>query len=203
MKRILATKRELELEEEKKRRATSVEEATKEKAWWLNPRHSLFFAFYFDPKSPSFLQATQSGVRAGFAEEYSSQLLSTMPKWLVAKFAAVNPLLDKAVRNLGDMLDLPSQTQAIGAFGPLFKKKGKKKTNEPIMVYNPSLLKIKADTSEFVAERIGRDTWAPKVADNNNVFNVVLFANDQRTKIAKRIIRGGSARDTASAPKAD
>lgn len=203
MKRILATKRDLEREENKKKREIESAESAKEKAWWLNPRHSLFFAYYFDPKSPTFLQVTQSGIRAGFAEEYSAALLSKMPNWLEAKFAKVNPLLDKAVRNLEGVLDLPSMTQAMGAFGPIFKKKGKKKTNEPVMVYNPSLLKIKADTSEFVAERLGRDTWGPKVADNNNIFNVVLFANDQRTKIAKRIIGGGSARDTASAPKAD
>lgn len=166
--------------------------------WVADPRQQLFLAYYLDPKSTTFSNALQSAVRAGFSLEYAENIMAKMPDWLAEKVGNSRMLM-KAERNLDEALDLPSKTQAMGAFGPLFKKEGKGKNAKktPIMVHNSSLLKLKISTSEFIAERVGRDKYAPKIPDGGNTFNVVIFANDQRNKIAKRIIGGGSLGSTA------
>lgn len=193
MIRVLATPRQLEAEELKRK-------ADEEKKWWLEPRHTLFFAYYFNPKSETFMNLAQSGVKAGFSEEYGNKLLTNMPDWLASKMRIrLNPLVSIAVKNLEELLRLPSMTQAMGAFGPVYekigkKKKGKTQPKKAVMVHNVGLLKIKADATEFALERLHRAEYAPKVAEVNNNFNTInVFGNDQRTKIAKRIIGGGSA----------
>lgn len=118
-----------------------------------DPRQATFLALYLDPKSETFSNVLQSGLKAGFSKEYSENLTSLMPAWLSESIGELN-MLSKAERNLDSMLDLEVKVQAMGAFGPIFEKKGKKKI--PVMVINPKLLNIKKDTSFFVAERIGR-----------------------------------------------
>jgi len=38
--------------------------------------------YYLDPQSDTFSNITQSGIKAGFSEEYSKNLTGCMPKWL-------------------------------------------------------------------------------------------------------------------------
>lgn len=202
MIRVLATPRQLQAEELKRK-------ADEEKKWWLEPRHTFFFAYYFNPKSETFMNLAQSGVKAGFDETYARGLLSNMPDWLASKMRVrLNPLVSVAVKNLEELLSLPSMTQAMGAFGPVYekvgkKKKGKAQAKKAIMVHNIGLLKIKADATEFALERLNRAEYGPKVAEVNNNFNINVFGNDQRTKIAKRIIGGGSVGGPASKEQAD
>lgn len=118
-----------------------------------DPRSAAFLGLYLDPKSETFSNATQSALKAGYSEEYAKNITALMPAWLSESIGELQ-MLSKAERNLDAMLDLTTKVQAMGAFGPIFEKKGKKKI--PIMVENPKLLNIKKDTSFFVAERIGR-----------------------------------------------
>lgn len=134
-----------------------------------DPRQSLFLGYYLDPKSPTFSNALQSGLKAGFAQEYAENIMSLMPDWLserIEKYKG-SRLLEKAERNLDEILDLPNMVQAMGAFGPLWKGKGADK--EPIMVHATSLLKIKNDASQFIAERIGRKRYGEKAIDPTSV----------------------------------
>lgn len=139
-----------------------------------DPRQALFLSYFLDQKSESFSKIMQSGIRAGFSEEYSKNLMSLMPKWLSNSIEDTS-LLDRAVRNLSETLDLKEEVQAMGAFGPIFAKqikiekfkdkKGKIKTRNkiekvPVMVINPKLLKIKTDVSQFIAETVGRSRFA-------------------------------------------
>lgn len=167
----------------------------------LDPRQMVFLSYYLDPKSKTFGNAKQSAIRANYSEQYADVILSKLPDWMREKIGNSGMLL-KAEKNLAELLELPSQTQAMGAFGPIYEKikvKGQKKPGKKaVMTHNIGLLKIKSDVSQFVAERIGRAVYGPKVADNVNNLNVVIFANDQRNKIAKRIIGGGSVSDIPS-----
>jgi len=151
-----------------------------------DPRQALFLAYYIDPKSESFGNATQSGLRAGFERTYAENLKNKMPYWLSRKVEDFksNRLLEKAERNLEEIMDLPSKIQAMGAFGPIYTKegKGKKAKKVPIMVYSSGLLKVKNDASKFVAEKIGRGKYAkeepgtPPLGTVTNYTQIIINA---------------------------
>ncbi len=152
---------------------TQLKKGEQANQWGADPRQQLFISYYMDPKSATFSNALQSALKAGYAQEYAESILSLMPDWLSEKLGKIRTsgLLEKAERNLDEILDLPSKIQAIGAFGPLFKKKSKRvkekgkivtkkvDTDEPIMVHATGLLKVKADVTKFVAERVGKKKY--------------------------------------------
>lgn len=175
--------------------------------WIADPRQQLFLAYYLDPKSSTFSNALQSALKAKFAPEYAENIMNLMPTWLSEKLGN-HPALLKAERNLEEALDLPSKTQAMSMYGPVFERKEikvkvklkngktkiktKKVNGNAVMVFNPSLLKLKLDTSQFVAERIGRNKWGPKEPEGGNILNVIVFSNDQLRRVATRVIGGGN-----------
>ena len=171
----------------------------------LDPRQNVCWGFYVDPKSETFSNATASAIKAGYPQVSARQI--TTEKWFHEKVVRMN-MLSKAERNLDEFLDLPSKTQAMGAFGPLFEirqekrrgKDGKTKTvnipmlNKPIMVHNAGLLTLKQRTTEFIAERVGRKRYGTKEVPGGNMYNVIIFADEQRARIAKRIMEGSVRR---------
>lgn len=183
--------------------------------WIADPRQQLFLAYYLDPKSPTFANALQSGLKAGFAQNYAENIMSDQPTWLMEKLEIKSPMLLKAERNLDEMMELPSQTQAMGAFGPIFEKtkeqdgfykNGKpkfKKVKKPVYAFNANLLKIKNDASKFVAERIGRDRWGLKTPELEQPLTVNIFSHEQHLKIAQRVIGEGSANNKSGKRKSD
>ena len=64
-----------------------------------DPRQSLFLANYLDPKSPTWSNAYQSALSAGYEDEYAKAITAKMPTWLAEK---VNDtyLINKAESNL-------------------------------------------------------------------------------------------------------
>lgn len=145
----------------------------------VDPRQALFLTLFLDPKSETFSNALQSGLKAGFSQEYSENITHLMPAWLSESIGEMQ-MLSKAERNLNTFLDLPTKVQAMGAFGPIFEKKGKKKV--PVMVENPKLLGHKKDVSIFVAERIGRLRYrktdaTPNTPGNGAVPTVAVQVN--------------------------
>ena len=174
--------------------------------WIADPRQQLFLAYYIDPKSKTFANALQSALKAGFAQQYAENILTQMPDWLSEKLGNISPMLLKAERNMEEALEYPTMTQAMSMFGPLYEKKEikvrvknkkgktitkiKKVNGDPVLKHNLGLIKIKQDVSMFVAERTGRNKWG-KDADGANVFNFIVFANDQLKRVATRVIAGG------------
>lgn len=149
-----------------------------------DPRQSYFLAYYLDPKSKTYANALQSALKAGYAQEYAENILSLMPEWLseaIGKYRA-STMLEKAERNLDEMMDLPSKTQAMGMWGPIVDKKTKK----PVMVHNANLLKIKNDASQFVAERIGRKRYG-KTGEAQTV-NFNFYGREQIKRVAARVL---------------
>lgn len=177
--------------------------------WHPDPRQQLFIAYYKDPKSPTFSSARGSAIRAGYTEQYADNIMSNLPDWLLEVVGTVSPLLARAEKNLKEFLELPNETHAMGAFGPVYQKVTKqipngfykngkpkfKSTSEKVavMTLNPSVMKIKQATSHFVAETVGKKIYSKQAGDASNVYNILIFANEQRARIAKRVIRGGSA----------
>lgn len=69
-----------------------------------DPRQALFLSYYLDPKSETFSNCLQSGLKAGFSQEYSENLLNIMPKWLSESIES-SSLLHKAEKRLNQLLD--------------------------------------------------------------------------------------------------
>lgn len=69
-----------------------------------DPRQQLFLAHYLDPKSDTFSNALQSGLKAGYTEEYSKTIVSQLPDWL-SESINDKALLHKAEKRLKQILD--------------------------------------------------------------------------------------------------
>ena len=69
-----------------------------------DPRQALFLAYYLDPKSETFSNAYQSAIRAGYSEEYATNILSQDTDWLSENLRDSN-LLAKAEKRLNQILD--------------------------------------------------------------------------------------------------
>lgn len=125
--------------------------------WRPDPRQSLFLQYYLDPKSETFSNALQSALKAGYEQEYAESILSKGLDWL-AESVGDNQMLYKAEKNLKEFLEMTTLQPVIGAFGPVIDKK----TKQPVIKENSHLLKIKADISKFVTERLNKKKWAQR-----------------------------------------
>lgn len=160
-----------------------------------DPRQALFLTKFLDPQSPTFSNALQSALDAGYEPNYAKNITSTLPAWLVENIGE-SSMLHKAERNLNELLDLEALVPAMGAFGPILTKEvryeeinGKRKKvveKKPVLVINPKLLNIKKDASFFVAERIGKIKYAKQVGHlaPNVIVPVQVNVNDDREKYA-------------------
>lgn len=178
-----------------------------------DPRQQLFLATLLDPKSPTFSNVLRSAMAVGYTESYASVLTTQMPKWLSENLGRLS-MLQKAERNLENVLELTTRVQALGAFGPVFAKEVRKvkvklkngKTvlrnkvlKVPVMKEDVGLLKIKTDASEFIAERIGREVYGKNGGDTPIQNNFFIFNESQRARIARRVL----TRDQPSAGAPD
>lgn len=132
----------------------------------LDNRQAKFLELYLDPDSETFDNALQSGLKAGFTQEYSESITSQMPDWLSEALGRRDQrrksMLEKAERNLNEFLDLNPVVPAMGMLGPIIDKKTKK----PLMKLSPEILKVKEKVTEFVAETLGKEHYGkgPQVA---------------------------------------
>lgn len=66
------------------------------------PQQQLFLKYYLDPKSETFSNYLQTGLRVGFSQQYSESIGALMPDWLADGLgkARRGKLVEKAERNL-------------------------------------------------------------------------------------------------------
>lgn len=69
----------------------------------LNPQQQEFLKNFLDPKSETFSNYLQSGLKAGYSQEYSESISAQMPKWLDEALED-NQLVLKALNNLSEFL---------------------------------------------------------------------------------------------------
>lgn len=124
-----------------------------------DPRQALFLTNYFDPKSETFGNVVKSGIKAGYEETYAANIFVEMPKWLLTYLdrSPYDRMLLKAEKVLEETMEMSVNTIEYKTTG-----KGKDKKTESIVTTNPALVKIKQDSSKFVAERIGKHRWAQR-----------------------------------------
>lgn len=70
----------------------------------LTPQQEIFLAAYTNPKSPTFSNALQSALKAGYSEEYANNITSLLPDWL-SESIGKSKLVQKAERNLDIALE--------------------------------------------------------------------------------------------------
>lgn len=77
-----------------------------------DPRQTLFLKYYLTPGTPLFNNALQSGLKAGYTQEYSESILQKDLKWLASGIAELvgkptdkKNLIAKAKRVLDKSLD--------------------------------------------------------------------------------------------------
>lgn len=149
----------------------------------VDPRQLAFISGYQDPASPTFGNAFQSALAAGYSESYAKNITIQMPDAIVEKLGN-DARVKKAEAHIDEVLDVPILVQAMGAFGPLFERiptgKKNKKTGEeiykrgkPIMVHSTSLMKEKSKIVEIVLPALKKNLYGKehggKVAFNFNI----------------------------------
>lgn len=122
----------------------------------LDPRQDLYLANFLDPHSPTFSNALQSALKAGYAPQYAKTITTRMPEWMQEKVGD-SYLLSIAEDNLKNMLEMVTKAPVISMVGPVKDEKGKVLLKE-----NPNLLRIKADLTKFVVERLNKKKWSPR-----------------------------------------
>jgi hypothetical protein len=71
----------------------------------LTPQQELFLERYTNPKSPTFGNAMQSALTAGYAQEYAENITHLMPEWLSENLGDMRRL-KKAEKNLTEVQNI-------------------------------------------------------------------------------------------------
>src|SRR3990167_2379861 len=118
-----------------------------------DPRQAEFLKHYLDPKSDTFGNATQSGIRAGYTEEYSKTIIGRELDWL-SDYIKDTDLVRKAEKNLNKFL-------------------GEEFSDD----------KIKADITKFVLERLNKAKYSTKqeVEHSGGIKNIEEVKLDKET----------------------
>lgn len=130
-----------------------------------DPRQAEFLKGYLDPKSPTYANALQSALKAGYEREYAENITHLEPNWLSEAIGS-EQMVKKAERNLNKILDMNAVTE-----------EGKVDT---------SLLKVVADTSKFVTERLAKDKYSQKQV-TEHTGKVELVDNSELDKLAEEM----------------
>lgn len=110
----------------------------------LTPQQSLFLALWTNPKSDTFANATQSALKAGYAETYAKNITDSMPEWLL--------------ENIGDMRRLKKAEDNLTEVQNLSIKDDEGKVV-------PEIVRERTKVDMFLAERIGKHKYATKEGD--------------------------------------
>ena len=114
----------------------------------MDPRQQLLLKYYLDPESETFSNLLQSALRAGYSREYAENLSGLMPEWFAEALSQVQMLV-KAEKNLGEFLDLNTKSsKMLGSVVIEEDDSGK--------------LKVKADVTKFVLERLNKKKYSQR-----------------------------------------
>lgn len=180
--------------QKKSKKATTAEVAVVEKRAEeivTDPRRALFLQLYYDRESPTWGNAKQSAISAGFDDDYANQITYRKPEWWLGmvRQSDIGSLIEQHVT---EVLNMPIVTQAMGPFGPIMKtetiveetgevyktgpRKGqpktrKKKIKVPILVRDVSMIKEKTAVAKIAAPAYD-DRYKKANNTNNFIFNM-------------------------------
>lgn len=95
-----------------------------EKEVILTPKQEMFLERYTNPKSPTFGNALQSALAAGFSQTYSENIMGLMPEWLLENIGDMRRL-KRAERNLTEIQELDIYTEGGKPDPQIIEKRSK------------------------------------------------------------------------------
>lgn len=131
---------------------------------FLTPQQESFLAFYTNPKSPTFSNAYQSALKAGYKKEYAESLTAQLPEWLS--------------ENLGDMRRLrkaEKNLEEVQNFN-VVDEEGKIDTN---------LLDKRIKVDLFLAERLNKQKYSTRSEITGAQGGPVEFIDKSDDDLAK------------------
>jgi len=131
----------------------------------VDPRQAEFLKNYLDPKSATYSNALQSALKAGYEQEYAENITHLEPNWL-SEAIGTEQMVKKAERNLNKILDMN-----------VVSEEGKVDTG---------VLKVVADTSKFVTERLAKDKYSSKQV-TEHTGKVEIVDNSELDKLAEKL----------------
>ena len=144
----------------------------------LDPRQDAFCAYYFNPKSPTFSNACQSALKAGYSQEYAESITTQNTTWFSEAMADHNRL-KKAESVLDEMLAMPVQVLEYNK-----RRSDDDEDDEPesYLITEPAIVKIKQDTAKFVAERMGKHKYSQRVENTGPEGAPLIPSDESRNK---------------------
>ena len=106
-----------------------------------DPRQAAFLKAYLDPNSKTFSNALQSGIAAGYSEEYSKTIISKELDW-VSESVKDKKLIEDAEKALQEAVNYPTMDET-----------GK---------VDAGVAKIKQDTAKFITSRLQKNKWSDR-----------------------------------------
>jgi hypothetical protein len=134
----------------------------------LNPKQVTFLSAYLNPASETHGNALQSALKAGYSQNYAESIVAQGADWLKESLGDTkhDKMLAKAEKNLHEFLELDPNIEMTRKDGGTYTK------------FSSEVLKVKADVTKFVAERVGRERYGskdPSTAPTPTVINYNLF----------------------------
>lgn len=157
---------------EKKKAKSSPNNPNKANQHKPDPRQKLFLQYYLDPKSETFANALQSGLKAGYELEYSKTILSQDLTWL-SESLRDEDLLKKAEENLKDVLEMDDYLV----------------NEEGVKVKRIDHVKVKLDASKFVASRLGKDKWSDRTEHTGKDGKDLFTTNDKDKEKTNKAVK--------------
>lgn len=117
----------------------------------FNPQQLAFIEYFFNPKSKTYGNMSQSGVKAGFDEKYSGNLSSMGLKWFDTAMGIYGN--EDFLKDIDDELQKIAKMETISHI---------KVGDEVVVKQDPQLLKIKQDTLKFLAERLNKAKYSTR-----------------------------------------
>jgi hypothetical protein len=128
----------------------------------LTPQQQAFISAYTNPKSPTYGNARQSALGAGFSSNYADQILYKPQNWLM-----------EVDRQLGDERMLKQARINLQSYQGLDITNGGDKVD-------PSILSIKVKNDQWLAERLDKATFSTRT--ENAVLVKVEHSIDEETR---------------------
>lgn len=152
-----------------------------------DPRREKFSAYYLDPASPTFRNALQSALKAGFSKSYALNITSLEPDWVYEVIGKVRKYdyLKQVHKNIKEFLEMDTKEPVISMFGPVVNAE----TGEVLMKDNTKKMEIKSKVTMFVTEAIDADFHKKEAVPVQNNIQVNLYNLDdaEKIKLAKLI----------------
>jgi len=119
-----------------------------------DPRKELFLRCYFDPASPTFSNAYQSALEAGFGKRYATQIIAKNGHKWIQDFRAVfrEKIFNKAETRLWDLMHSNSD-------------------------------KVAADMTKFALSTLGKDTYSTKSIEDHRHLHMHQLDPEQVQRI--------------------